>query len=419
MVFSASSQVMIVAPILKGIGEALAVEQALLGTLVTAYAVFLSVFALITGPISDRLGRRTVLLMGSGSMAVMLYLHGLADSYASLLTVRAMAGASGGMLSGAAVAYVGDYFPYHRRGWANGWVMSGIAFGQIVGIPIGTLIADAMGFRWPFLLFGIVMTCSTFMIWRFVPQPDVELDPQPLSVARAVRNYGRLLQNSEILAGTAAYFLMFFSVGLYIIYLPTWLEETIGVGGEAIASLFFVGGIANVVAGPAAGRLSDTIGRKPIIILSCVGLGAAMLLTTVLVTSMWIAYILFGTAMVLVGMRISPLQSLMSELVTAERRGILMSMAVGIGQVGIGISGAVAGFVYTGAGFFSSTAIAAGAIVLMALLVRQFLPEPELTGGSEKAITMLSDQPAAAGAPASESSASREKKLSITEGSSD
>lgn len=378
MVFSASSQVMIVAPILPRIGEALAVQQSLLGTLVTAYAIMLSVFALITGPISDHIGRRAVLLMGSGSMAFALFLHVLADSYLSLLGARALAGAAGGMLSGAAVSYVGDYFPYHRRGWANGWIMSGIAVGQILGIPVGTILADQWGFRWPFLLFAIVMTASTAMIWRFVPQPDVELDKNPLSIRRAVRNYGRLLREFHIGMGTAAYFLMFFSVGLYVIYLPTWLEETLLVGGQEIASLFLVGGLASVVAGPLAGRVSDNIGRKPLIVFSCIGLGLAMLLTTYLVKDMWSAYLVFAISMVMVGMRISPFQSLMSELVTAERRGILMSLAVGIGQVGIGISGLVAGFVYMNFGFLSSTVMGAAAIMLMAFIVRQFLPEPEL-----------------------------------------
>lgn len=378
MVFSASSQVMIVAPILPRIGEALHVQQSLLGTLVTAYAVMLSVFALITGPISDHIGRRAVLMVGSGSMAFALYLHGLADSYLTLLGARALAGAAGGMLSGAAVSYVGDYFPYHKRGWANGWIMSGIAVGQIVGIPIGTIIADQWGFRWPFLLFAVVMTASTLMIWRFVPQPDVPLDPNPLSIRRALQNYGRLLRESSIGMGTAAYFLMFFSVGLYVIYLPTWLESTLHVGGKEIASLFLVGGLASVVAGPLAGRLSDSIGRKPLIVTSCVGLGLAMLLTTYVVRDMWSAYLMFALSMIMVGMRISPFQSLMSELVTAERRGILMSLAVGIGQVGIGISGAVAGIVYMKSGFLSSTIIGAAAIMLMAFLVRQYLPEPEL-----------------------------------------
>jgi len=377
MVFSASSQVIIVSPILPRIGEALGIPEALQGWLITSYALMLSVFALITGPISDRIGRRRILLVGCGSMAGALLLHGVADSFLSLLAVRAVAGAAGGMLSGGAVAYVGDYFPYERRGWANGWVMSGIAFGQIIGIPVGTLLADWFGFRWAFLMFALTMLLATFLIWRFVPQPEVERDRHPLSLRRALANYADLLKQPEVTAATVVYFLMFFGIGLYVIYLPTWLEENLGVSGAAIASLFFVGGIANVLTGPLAGRLSDDLGRKPLIIASCVGLGLVMPATTYVVTNMWVAYGMFALAMVMVAMRMSPLQSLMTALAPAQRRGILMSLAVAIGQLGIGIGAAVAGLAYTEYGYLSNTVIAAVSIGLMAWFVQRYLPEPE------------------------------------------
>ncbi|NNE70408.1 MAG: MFS transporter, partial [Rhodothermales bacterium] len=126
-----------------------------------------------------------------------------------------------------------------------------------------------------------------------------------------------------------------------------------------------------------AGRISDSVGRKPLIILSCVGLAVVMLLTTVLVNSMLVAYVFFGLVMVTISMRISPLQSLMTELVESDRRGVLMSLAVSIGQVGIGIGGGIAGLAFTRYGFGSNTVIGAVSIALMALMVISFLPEPD------------------------------------------
>lgn len=389
MVFSASSQVIIISPILPRIGESLHVPEALLGTLITSYAVMLSIFALLTGPISDKIGRRRILLIGTGFMSVSLALHGIADTFLSLLTVRAIAGAAGGTLSGAAVAYVGDYFPYHRRGWANGWVMSGIAVGQIIGIPLGTLLAQWFNFRWPFLVFAVTMGGAFVLIWRAVPQPPVQLDERRLSVRRAVIDYIALLRQPETGAASLAYFLMFFSVGLYVVYLPTWLEQSLGITGEAIATLFLVGGLANVITGPIAGRLSDRIGRKPLVIWSCLGLAVVMVLTTFLVVNMWMAYLLFSITMVMVAMRISPLQSLLTALVIDAKRGILMSLAVSIGQIGIGISGALAGPAFTRFGYVSNTVMGAIAILLMAILVAWKLPEPgeQPVGESAEAAT--------------------------------
>ncbi|MEO1186007.1 MAG: MFS transporter, partial [Cyanobacteria bacterium J06636_27] len=164
MVLASSSQATIVAPILPRIGEALNIPAALQGTLVTGYAIALSTFAVIIGPISDRFGRKPILLAGTSLMCVMLALHALANDFTSLLTFRIGAGVSGGVLTGVAVAYVGDYFPYERRGWANGWVMSGFAFGQVVAVPMGTILAERYGFRSPFILFSIIAAISFLLI---------------------------------------------------------------------------------------------------------------------------------------------------------------------------------------------------------------------------------------------------------------
>jgi predicted MFS family arabinose efflux permease len=170
--------------------------------------------------------------------------------------------------------------------------------------------------------------------------------------------------------------LMFFGIGLYVIYLPTWLEHVVGVSGNEIASLFFVGGIANVVAGPLAGKLSDRVGRKPLIVTSCLGFAMVMVATTYLIDGILVAYFVFAAAMVMVALRISPLLSLMTALVPDQRRGMMMSLVISIGQIGMAIGSGIAGPAYTRYGYISNTLIGAVAMVLMAFLVQRMLPEP-------------------------------------------
>ena len=78
--------------------------------------------------------------------------------------------------------------------------------------------------------------------------------------------------------------MMFLGVSIFVIYLPTWLERSVGLTGDQIALMFVVGGVANVLTGPNAGKLSDRIGRKGMILMSCVGLSILMVLTTRVVT---------------------------------------------------------------------------------------------------------------------------------------
>jgi predicted MFS family arabinose efflux permease len=376
LVFSASSQIMIISPILPQIGEELSIADTLLGTLITAYSLMVGLFAVISGPISDRIGRRRILLMGTGLMTVALVCHFFVVDYSSFLAARVFSGTAGGILSGAAVSYIGDYFPYNRRGWAVGWVMSGSAFGQIFGIPMGVVLAGQFGFRAPFYLFAITMALTFGLIWLRLPQPPIRRREGRLTVTGAISDYWTMLKRKEIAAASVAFFLMFLGVSLYVVYFPTWLERVHGFTPNEIASLFLVGGIANVITGPQAGKLSDRIGRKLIVLLSCVGLFFVMVATTALITNLWMAYGVFFLTMILVAMRISPFSALLTALVPDENRGSLMSLTVALGQVGFGLGGALAGPFYAGMGYASNTIVGAISVLGMGLIVWFLVPEP-------------------------------------------
>ena len=378
MMFSASSQLIIMVPLLPEIEATLGVNAFWRGMLLTAYALSLGVSALVTGPMSDRLGRRRILLYGTLLMSVTLALHTVAASYVLLFTMRLLAGIGGGMLSGGSVAYVGDYFPYEKRGWANGWVMSGTAFGQVAGIPIGKVLATSFGYRWPFLMFAITMGGAALLIWRYVPRPNADLDPDRLTLRRFVGKYRRLVRSSDVRAAVGAYFLMFSGFGLFTSFLPSWLETEVGVSSYEVALLFGIGGLANIVSAPIAGRVSDEVGRKGIVVWASVALGLLMIVAPYVITGFFMAAFLFFLAMASVGIRISPLQSLLTALVPDRRRGLLMGLAMSVGQAGFGIGSFIASSTYGTLGYVSNTFAGALAMLGMAVLVHLGLDEPKM-----------------------------------------
>lgn len=377
LVFSASSQIMIISPILNDIGMALDIQQDLLGTLVAAYSIMVGTFAIVAGPVSDKIGRRRILLLGTGVMSLALICHGLVVDYYSFLAVRLFAGAAGGILSGAAVSYIGDYFPYERRGWATGWVMSGTAAGQIAGIPLGVELEAMFGFRSPFYLFAVTMGITFILIFLRVPQPPVRRREGRMSVSSAISDYWAMLRRPEIAAAAFAFFLMFLGLSSYVVYFPFWLETELGATERMISTLFLVGGVANVITGPQAGRLSDRIGRKGLILLSCLGLFAVMLLTTPVVRTIWIAYPAFFLFMALIAMRVSPFSALLTALVPDHQRGSLMSLTVAIGQLGFAIGASLAGPLFDALGYGSNTVLASASVLGMGLMIWFMVPEPE------------------------------------------
>jgi predicted MFS family arabinose efflux permease len=376
MVFTSSSQVMLIAPIFPRIREQLGLPEAALGSLVAVDAVMLGLMALVVGPISDRVGRRRILLVGSGMMTAALAMHALAFDYFSLLVVRALAGAAGGVLSGAAVAYVGDYFPYERRGWANGWVMTGLAFGHILGIPAGTVAAASVGFRVPYLALALVMAATFLLVLRAVPQPDVHRATGRLTVTGAVAGYVTLLRDPAIMAAVVTFAITFLGNSLLVIYMPTWLEDVVGVTPGQVALLFLTGGVANVLTGPRAGRLSDLVGRKRVIIHASIGLALLVAAVPVVVTDVRPAFIMFFLIMALFAARIGPFQALLTQLVPASRRGSLMCLAVGTGQLGFAFGSTLAAFTYTAWGYGVSTTLSALFLLSTAWIVARYLPEP-------------------------------------------
>ena len=290
-----------------------------------------------------------------------------------------------GVLSGAAVSYIGDSFPYNRRGWATGWVMSGSAFGQIFGIPLGILLAGLAGFKAAFYLFALTMAATYALIYFRLPQPRVQRTQGRFTFGSAVRDYALMLRRPEVRWAAVAFFMMFLGVSLYVVYFPTWLERELGATSGGIASLFLIGGIANVLTGPRAGRLSDRIGRKKIILMACTGLALVMAATTLLMRAMWVAYPMFFFFMVLVAMRISPFSALLTALVEDGKRGSLMSLTVALGQVGFAAGGALAGPLFAGLGYRSNTLLGAVSVLGMGLIVWFLIPEPATRRESDEA----------------------------------
>jgi predicted MFS family arabinose efflux permease len=273
------------------------------------------------------------------------------------------------------VAYVGDYFPPERRGWAAGWVMSGLATGQIAGVPLGTLLAEDLGFRAPFLAFAAAMAVTLVLVWKFLPHPPAGRATEPLSLRRALRSYGELLGNSQVVASTLVFLLTFFGLAFYVTYFPTWLVGFHGATAQAVAILFFFSGLAYVVGGLQAGKLSDRAGRQAVILGACYALVVAMPITPYVPHRPWLVTAAFSISLGLFAARAAPLQALLTEIVPSQRRGSLMALVLAAGQLGFGTGGALSGWVYTRSGYAACAWVAAASILITVFLVRRFLPD--------------------------------------------
>lgn len=373
VLFTTSAQFLIVSPILPRIAEALTVPEENLGALITVYAIAVGGFAIVAGPISDRIGRRAILRWGTLWMGVALLLHGFASSYEALMGLRFLAGTASGILGGASVAYVGDVVPNARRGTALGIVTSGFAFGQVLGIPLGTLLAGVAGYQAPFVAFGVLMIAVSALCW-------LVLEPSPrregrFGLAEALDSYRWIFAQPALIAVNVSSTTMMLSVSVFIVYQPLWLERTFDADERWIAALFAGAGLANAASGALAGAASDRLGRKSLVLIASGGLAACMIATPFMTS--WAAICaLFCVTMGLAGMRMAPLNAWVTGLVDAEHRGALMAVWLATGQIGFALGSAMAGWAWSAGGFLANAALGCAAALVTAVILAVGVPEP-------------------------------------------
>ena len=378
--FVVSCQLLLISPLLSIIQvELLNANEPTdfaLGFLGTAYSITLAFSTLIVGPISDRVGRRRVLIVGTALISAALLLHGVVKHYESLLVMRVLTGAAAGAYGGSMVAFVGDYFPYKRRGWATGWIMTGVACGQVLGMPAGILLAETYGFQAPFVIFGGLMALASGMVWLYLPNPNVNREAMPLSITAAIRTYGSILKSRAPGAGVLTSFLLFASLGVFVFFFPKWLEEEIGLSIQQIALLFAIGGIGIVAGTTLGGILSDRIGRKPILIFACLVLVLIVPFSTLWIHGLVSAAIITVAILMFGAMRMGPIMALLTTLTPDTRRGSMIGLANAAGQFGLGISTIAAGWFYENPGFSYNVAASTLTIAFMIWVVWRLLPEP-------------------------------------------
>lgn len=89
----------------------------------------------------------------------------------------------------------------------------------------------------------------------------------------------------------------------------------------------------------------------------------------------WIAYGLFFLVMGLFTARATPFQTLLTEIVSSDKRGSFLNLTIGMGQIGAGIGGGLAGAAYASTGYEGTTLLTALAMIIIGLLVWLLLPE--------------------------------------------
>lgn len=369
VLFTSGADMLIITPILPQLAADLGVGVDRAGLWVTAYAAATATFALIFGPISDRVGRKPILLLGMGLLAVGTGACGFAWSFWSMLGARLLAGMGGGLLMTSATAYVGDHFEGPTRAIAMGWVMTGFFLSLILSVPLGAALAHAVGWSKMFLTYGAGASIIFIGLALALPQPRSEHRTTDLSVPSALRSYRAILKNRRALGVLLMSGSIGMSMTMFMVYASPWLKDTYGFGTGARGLVYTVGGPAVLLGGPLAGRLANRFGRVRMVLAGSLLMGLMQLMMPLSAdVSGWLALnfetskflrlgdtpwpltlptlVAFFLAMMAGASRSSPFQTLALEVVSADRRGTLSALRNTFNQVGSALGAAIGGLIW-------------------------------------------------------------------------
>jgi MFS transporter, MHS family, proline/betaine transporter len=272
--------------------------------LLAAFAVFGVAFlarpagALLFAHYGDRLGRRRALAASILLMAVVTAAIGLLPGHGSigwlapvlLVLLRAGQGVAIGGEYGGSAALVVEYAPAHRRGWYGGWQWATVVLGLAGGIATAALLSATLdesalrtwGWRLAFLLALPLGLVGLWIRLRIEETPGFRAVQRLGAAARTPLADTLRTERRAVIVGFGTIAAVSTAFNIVFVFLPSHLATTgrapLGrVLGAAVIGLLLAAGAA-----PLAGRLSDRVGRRPLLVAGVV----ALLVLTVPVTAL-------------------------------------------------------------------------------------------------------------------------------------
>ena len=365
-----------ISPLLPHIARDFNLEAGDAGQLLgPAYAFAAACAALLIGPASDKHGRRRFLLAACFLFAASLLVVGVVKNIALLAVVRFFTGFAAGTFSTCSIAYVGDFFPYQRRGTAMSVVQSGYSAALVAGVLGGAALAQWKGWRWSFMAFGVLSLIVFVLILTLLPDDrEAAKSHAGAGLPGRFHNIRAAITGRDRIAAIASAF--FVSAGFtgFLLYIGTWLATSFNLPTTRVSMVFMLAGVASLVGGIAAGPVADRFGKQRLSLLS----SAVLAVTLIVIPRLGWGAALFGCFLVAAlafAFRQGPIQALATELVPRAVRGTLVAVRNTASQVGTAAATAGCGLLFDRHGYGAVGTFSA-AMTVAAVICIAFMREP-------------------------------------------
>lgn len=360
---------MMVAGIMNLMSSDLHVSEAIIGQLVTLYAITFAVAGPILVKLTNRFSPRMVLLWALLTFVVGNIIIAIAPNFSILVIGRILSSAAAALIVVKILALTALLTAPQHRGKMIGIVYSGFSGANVFGVPIGTVIGDLVGWRYTFLFIVIISLFVGILMYIYVPKLSDHLSSNTDMETGSNRSnaYSKVLRPVEVTKYLGITFLLLVANSVTFIYInPLILSGGHQLSFVSIALL--INGIAGVIGTSMGGFLSDRLTSKRWLVIA-----TAVFIVMMLILNMFLP----GTGLLLMIIFIwnimqwstnPAVQSGIIEHVEGDTSQV-MSWNMSSLNAGIGIGGIVGGLVVSNLNVYATTYFSAAIAFVAFILV--------------------------------------------------
>jgi len=335
---------MIMSPLGAIMMPALNMTTAQFGLVVSAYAFSAGVSGLLAAGFADRYDRKKILLFFYVGFMVGTLCCAFAPNYIFLLLARMVTGLFGGVMGSVVMAITTDLFPMSQRGRVMGFLQTGFAASQILGIPIGLFLANHWGWHMPFLAIVFISFFATLLIIFKMKPVNEHLKYK--SDGNALLHLWHTLKNPMYALPFAITGVM--SIGGFMLmpFGSAFSVHNMGISLERLPMVYLVTGLATIFIGPTVGKFSDKYGKLRVFTFGAIlTVISVIFYTNMGLTPLWGAVLINVIMFCAIFSRIIPAQALISGIPSPENRGAFMAVNSSLQQISGGVASVFAGFI--------------------------------------------------------------------------
>lgn len=331
-----------------------------------------SMLSPLFGYLGDRWGYRLLMMCGVGLLSFGLLVGGLMPGYAALVLALVLAGMSKSLFDPAALAYVGEQIPYHRRGFAIGLMELPWSASTLIGIPLVGLMIGRFGWQSPLVVMGGLAVLSFLAVGCFIPR-DGKRQGHVAGESGLKQVWQQAKRNPAVLAALGfSFFMTFANDTLFVVY-GVWLESTFSLTVVTLGASTMVIGLAELLGEGLTATVSDRLGLNRSLLIGILFVILGYLMLPAGNQSFVLALVALFAAFLSFEFTIVTSMAYLSEMLP-KARGTMMSSTLAASSIGRIIGTLAGGSLWLAGGITATSLVAAlvsgAALVCLVLMLR-------------------------------------------------